>query len=183
LDIGAERWGATSQPARRTLGISALACLAIETSEPTSLRFRLLGAIEAEVDDRILDLGGRKQRALLGALLLRAGEVLPDDRLIDEIWGESPPASAAHSLEAYVSRLRQLLVPHGVILERRGGGYRIGLGRAILDSRVFEALVDESIQASAAGDDTRAATLAKEALGLWHGRVLSGIPLHLDGRA
>jgi basic membrane lipoprotein Med (substrate-binding protein (PBP1-ABC) superfamily)/DNA-binding SARP family transcriptional activator len=82
-----------------------------------------------------------------------------------------------------VSRLRQVLAPHGVDLERRGGGYRLGLGRAVLDSRVFEALVDEAAQASAAGDDTRAAAAAKEALGLWHGPVLSGVSLHLDGHA
>ncbi|HEY3069289.1 MAG TPA: BTAD domain-containing putative transcriptional regulator [Gaiellaceae bacterium] len=108
---------------------------------------------------------------------------MPDERLVDDIWGEDPPASAAHSLEAYVSRLRQALAPHGVALERRGGGYRIGLGRAVLDSLVFEALVEEATQASALGDDTRAATLAKQALGLWHGPVLSGVPLHLNGRA
>jgi len=82
-----------------------------------------------------------------------------------------------------VSRLRQALAPHGVVIERRGGGYRIDLGRAVLDSQVFTALVEDAAQASAAGDDTRAAALAKEALGLWHGPVLSGISLQTDGRA
>jgi basic membrane lipoprotein Med (substrate-binding protein (PBP1-ABC) superfamily)/DNA-binding SARP family transcriptional activator len=86
-------------------------------------------------------------------------------------------------LEAYVSRLRQALAPHGVVIERRGGGYRIDLRRAVLDSQVFAALVEDAAQASAAGDDTRAAALADEALGLWHGRVLSGISLQMDGRA
>jgi basic membrane lipoprotein Med (substrate-binding protein (PBP1-ABC) superfamily)/DNA-binding SARP family transcriptional activator len=76
-----------------------------------------------------------------------------------------------------------VLAPHGVALERRGGGYRIGLGRAVLDSRAFEALVEEAAQASAAGNDARAAALAKEALGLWHGPVLAGVPLHTDARA
>jgi len=82
-----------------------------------------------------------------------------------------------------VSRLRQALAPHGVVIERRGGGYRIDLGRAVLDSKVFAALVEDAAQASAAGDDTRAAALANEALGLWHGPVLSGISLQTDGRA
>ena len=82
-----------------------------------------------------------------------------------------------------MSRLRQALAPYGVALERRGGGYRIDLGRAVLDSHVFEALVDDAARASAAGDDTRAAALAKESLGLWRGPVVSGIPLRLDGRA
>lgn len=131
----------------------------------------------------VLELGGRKQRAVLGALLLRAGQVVPDERLVDDIWADSPPASAAHTLEAYVSRLRQVLAPYGVDLERRGGGYRIRLGPAVLDSRVFEVLLEEAAQASAAGDDARAAVVAKEALGLWHGPVLSDTSLHLDGRA
>jgi DNA-binding SARP family transcriptional activator/basic membrane lipoprotein Med (substrate-binding protein (PBP1-ABC) superfamily) len=157
--------------------------LAIETSDSRSLRFRVLGALQAETDKRTLDLGGRKQQSVLAALLLRAGEVVSNDRLIDEIWGDSPPASAAHSLEAYVSRLRQVLAAHGVALERRAGGYRVDLGAAVLDSKVFEALVNESAQATAAGDDARASALAKHALDLWHGPVLSGVPLHLEGRA
>jgi DNA-binding SARP family transcriptional activator/basic membrane lipoprotein Med (substrate-binding protein (PBP1-ABC) superfamily) len=174
-----------SQEARsRALSKDHEAWLAIdETSESEPLRFRILGALEAEVDERALELGGRRQRAVLGALLLRAGEVVPDERLVDEIWADSPPASAAHTLEAYVSRLRQLLSPHGVDLERRGGGYRIRLGRAVLDSRLFEALVEEAARATADGDDARAAAVAKEALGLWHGPVLSGVALHLGGRA
>jgi DNA-binding SARP family transcriptional activator/basic membrane lipoprotein Med (substrate-binding protein (PBP1-ABC) superfamily) len=174
-----------SQEARsRPLSRDHQAWLAIdETSESEPIRFRILGALEAEVEERALELGGRKQRAVLAALLLRAGKVVPDERLVDEIWGDSPPASAAHTLETYVSRLRQVLAPHGVDLERRGGGYRVALGRAVLDSRVFEALVEEASQTSAAGDENRAAALAKEALGLWHGPVLSGVSLHLEGRA
>lgn len=82
-----------------------------------------------------------------------------------------------------MSRLRRALVPYGVVLERRGAGYRIELGEAVLDSQVFARLVEGAAQASTAGDDTRAAALAAEALGLWRGPVLSGISLHLNGRA
>ena len=104
-------------------------------------------------------------------------------RLFDEVWGEDLPASAAHSLESYVSRLRRALSPYGVALERRGSGYRIDLGGAVLDSQVFEALVEQAAQALAGGDDARAAATAKEALGLWHGRVLADVTLHLESRA
>jgi len=117
---------------------------------------------------------------VLAALLLRADEIVPLERLVDEVWGEDPPPSAAHSLEAYVSRLRQTLVPHGVALERRGGGYRVALGDAVLDARLFEALVGEASQA-AAGDAERAVALATEALALWRGPVLAGVRLHHDG--
>ena len=108
---------------------------------------------------------------------------MPVERLFDEVWGDDLPASAAHSLESYVSRLRRALSPYGVAVERRGGGYRIDLGGAVLDSQVFEALVDQAAQALAAGDHPRAASIAKEALGLWHGPVLADVTLHLESRA
>jgi DNA-binding SARP family transcriptional activator/basic membrane lipoprotein Med (substrate-binding protein (PBP1-ABC) superfamily) len=176
------------QTARRTLdprlSETRRACLASgETSEAPHVRFRILGSVEAEVGDSSLQLGGGKQLAVLAALLLRAGEVVPLERLVDEVWGEDPPPSAAHSLEAYVSRLRQSLVPHGVALERRGGGYRIELGDAVLDAHLLEALVGDASRASAAGDAERAAALATEALALWRGPVLGGVQLHLDGEA
>jgi DNA-binding SARP family transcriptional activator/basic membrane lipoprotein Med (substrate-binding protein (PBP1-ABC) superfamily) len=149
-------------------------------SEPGVVRFRILGPVEADGGDSALQLGGGKQLAVLATLLLRADEVVPLERLIDEVWGEDPPPSAAHSVEAYVSRLRQILVPRGVAVERRGGGYRLELGTAVLDSRRFEDLVD---QAAAAGEAERAAALATEALGLWRGPPLAGVRLHRDGEA
>jgi DNA-binding SARP family transcriptional activator/basic membrane lipoprotein Med (substrate-binding protein (PBP1-ABC) superfamily) len=154
-----------------------------KTSDPEPLRFRILGALEAEAQDRAVDLGGRKQQAVLAALLLRAGEVVSDERLVDEIWGDDPPASAAHSLEAYVSRLRRVLAPHGVGLQRRGGGYELERGSALLDSDDFEALVDAAAAAAAKGDNARARELAKDALGLWRGPALAGVPLYTDARA
>jgi DNA-binding SARP family transcriptional activator/basic membrane lipoprotein Med (substrate-binding protein (PBP1-ABC) superfamily) len=120
---------------------------------------------------------------VLAALLLRAGEVVPDARLVDEVWGESPPASAGHGLEAYVSRLRRSLAGHGVGIERRAGGYRLNLGSAVLDSQVFVELVESAGRSADAGDHARAAALAGDALGLWDGPILSGIPLHSNGRA
>ncbi len=65
-----------------------------------------------------------------------------------------------------MSRLRRALSPYGVAFERRGGGYRIDLGGAVLDSQVFEDLVDHAAQALDAGDHPRAASIAKEALSL-----------------
>ena len=108
---------------------------------------------------------------------------MPVERLFDEVWGDDPPASAAHSLESYVSRLRRALSPYGVAVERRGGGYRIDLGGAVLDSQVFEDLVDHAAQALDAGDHPRAASIANEALSLWHGPVLADVTLHLESRA
>ena len=71
--------------------------------------FRLLGALEVSANGAVADLGPPKQRALLAILLLHAGEIVPIDRLIDLLWGEHPPRTAAHSIQIYVSDLRRAL--------------------------------------------------------------------------
>ena len=92
-----------------------------------AMEFRVLGPLDARLAGETLVLGGRKQRAVLAVLLLRAGEVVPVERLVDEVWGNDPPPSAAHTLESYVSRLRQLFNDHGPRLVRRGAGYALDL--------------------------------------------------------
>ena len=74
---------------------------------------RLLGAIEASADGIPLPLGGPRQRAVLADLALHAGQTVATAQLIDDLWGERPPASAAHTLETYVSRLRHALSTSG----------------------------------------------------------------------
>ena len=151
-----------------------------ETNRSPGISFRLLGPLEAQAGDRALSLGGPKQRAVLALLLLRANEIVPLERLVDEVWGEDPPASAAHALEAYVSRLRALLEPHGPKLLRRGPGYRLDLEGALVDALEFEALLAD---AGRAGDPGRSAELNKEALALWRGSPLVDTPLSSAGRA
>ena len=117
---------------------------------------------------------------MLAVLLLRANEIVPLERLIDEVWGEDPPASAAHAVEAYVSRLRALLEPHGPKLLRRGPGYRLDLEGALIDAREFEALLAD---AGRAGDPGRSAELNEAALALWRGPPLVDTPLSSAGGA
>ncbi len=103
------------------------------------MEFRLLGPVEVCGDNGPLPVRGAKQRALLTLLLLHANEVLSRDRLIDELWGERPPATAAKALQVYVSQLRKLLEPErragepGKLLESRGPGYVIRLEPGQLD--------------------------------------------------
>ena len=75
------------------------------------MEFRILGPLEVAVGRATLDLGRPKQRAVLGILLLRANTVVSLEHLVDELWGEEPPAQAIASLQAYVSHLRRLLEP------------------------------------------------------------------------
>jgi DNA-binding SARP family transcriptional activator/basic membrane lipoprotein Med (substrate-binding protein (PBP1-ABC) superfamily) len=142
----------------------------------------ILGPLEARLDGRPLQLGGAKQRTVLALLLLHEGAVVPVARLVDELWGEDPPASAVHGLEAYVSRLRQLLAGLGARVLRRGGGYLLELGDVPLDARRFAALCDEAAAAAAAGADERVAELAASALALWRGDALADVPLGAWGR-
>src|SRR4051794_18865106 len=82
---------------------------ATRPAQPLRLDFRILGPLEVRADDTPVPLSGAKQRAVLAVLLLDAGQVVSRDRLIDALWGEAPPPTAGHTLDAYVSRLRKLL--------------------------------------------------------------------------
>jgi basic membrane lipoprotein Med (substrate-binding protein (PBP1-ABC) superfamily)/DNA-binding SARP family transcriptional activator len=137
----------------------------------------VLGLLEARVGDHTLALGSTKQRSVLGALLLRAGEVVPIDQLVDEAWEGSPPPSAVPSLEAYISRLRHVLRPYPTSIQRRGRGYVVELGGASLDSQVFKRLLDETENAAAAEEHERVVDLATSALGLWRGAPLADLQL------
>jgi DNA-binding SARP family transcriptional activator len=103
----------------------------------TQVLFSLLGPVEALVDGESVALGAPKQRALLAVLLLGRGAVVSRDRLIDALWGEDPPASAAKSLQVYVHGLRRVLGAERI--ERAGAGYRIRLEDGELDRRLAEA--------------------------------------------
>ena len=80
-----------------------------------SLEFRLLGPLEVRLGGEVVLLGGLRQRALLALLCLNRGTVVAVDQIVDELWGESPPASARHMVEVYVSKLRGLFGPHTLL--------------------------------------------------------------------
>ena len=73
------------------------------------MNFRILGPLEVLDEGRALSVGGSKQRALLALLVLHANEPLSTDRLIDALWAERPPATAAKTVQVHVSRLRKAL--------------------------------------------------------------------------
>ena len=75
------------------------------------IEFRLLGQVEAWREGCRVELGGRKQRAVLAALLVRAGRVVSLDQLIDDLWPDDPPARAAATVRVFVSNLRRALEP------------------------------------------------------------------------
>jgi YVTN family beta-propeller protein len=137
------------------------------------LKFAILGTVEARSAGREIPLGGPKQRAVLAILLLAANEPVSRDRLIDGVWGESPPRSAGHTLEDYISRLRRAL--GGDRIERRPPGYLIRTAPGELDLERFEALLEKGRSEAARGRATEARDCLREALGLWRGRALADL--------
>ena len=135
------------------------------------MRYRVLGPLEVRDGDESVRLAGSKQRALLALFLLHANQVLSRDRLIDELWGDAPPATAVTSLQMHVSRLRKLL-PNGV-LATHPPGYVLQVEPEQLDLRRFERLLAEGHEALAQDDAERAARVLRAALELWRGPALA----------
>ena len=136
-----------------------------------ALEFRILGSFEAFARGKRLEVGVGKQRALLAVLLLRAGEVVSTDLLIEALWEESPPASALNSVHIYVSQLRKAL--GNGRLETRGHGYRLAVEPEQIDLGRFERLFRQGRELLAAREAGRAAEALRAALGLWRGPPLS----------
>ncbi len=123
------------------------------------LRFGLLGPVEVHLGDEPVEVPGRKPRALLALLLLHANEVVPRERLIDGLWGESPPEHAANALQVHVHALRKALGADRVRTE--GTGYRIVVEPDELDVARFARLVE--------------ARRFADALAEWRGAPLAGL--------
>jgi DNA-binding SARP family transcriptional activator len=135
------------------------------------VEFRILGPLEVWHEGRPVHIGGAKERALLVLLLLHAGEPVSVDRLIDELWGDSPPATARKSLQVRVAGLRRAV--RGDVLLRRGDAYVVRLEPDQLDLHRFEQLLSDGSHALAAGDPAVAATTLREALAVWRGPALA----------
>jgi len=126
------------------------------------VEFRILGPLEVVSGDRVIDLGGAKQRALLAVLLLNANEVVSKDRLLDALWEDDPPETAHKALQVHVSALRKLLGKERV--ETHPAGYRLRVEHGELDLERFRRLHREG--------------KLPEALALWRGPPLADFAYH-----
>jgi WD40 repeat protein/DNA-binding SARP family transcriptional activator len=128
-----------------------------------NIQISVLGPVEVSSDGRPVAIGPGKPRALLALLALHEGSTVSTDRLVEGLWGEEPPATAAKMVQLCVSQLRKALVAggDGAEIVTRGRGYELRLGDGDLDARRFEELV--------------AAGAAREALGLWRGAPLADV--------
>jgi DNA-binding SARP family transcriptional activator len=127
------------------------------------LEFRLLGPLEVRADEGSVPIQGQRQRALLALLLLRANHVIPSETLVDLLWGERPPRTAATALQNAVSQLRKALGPSVLLTEPPG--YRLSVDAAQLDVTQFE----HRVALARGAEPPERVRLLREALGLWRG--------------
>ncbi|WP_037910560.1 AfsR/SARP family transcriptional regulator [Actinacidiphila yeochonensis] len=146
----------------------------METTElGADLRFAVLGPVRAWRGDQVIRTGSPQQRALLAALLLRGGRTATAPELLDALWGENPPNTALAALRSYAFRLRKALGPGCLVTD--SGGYSLRFAPDALDCAVVERLAAEAEQVRPA-DLHRARELLVQALDMWHGEPLAGLP-------
>ena len=131
------------------------------------MEFGILGPLEVRDQERELTPQRAKQRVLLATLLVHANDVVSTDRLVDILWGDTPPATASTALHGHVSALRKLLGANRI--ETMPLGYRLPVGPDEVDLARFERLFARARETADAG--TRA-NLLRDALGLWRGEAL-----------
>lgn len=133
------------------------------------MRYQLLGSLQVETDKGPIELGPPKQRSVLAVLLLNANEIVPTDRIIDLVWGESPPRTAGHSVQIYISDLRKALAngSRGEVIETRPPGYVLKVPADSIDAFRFQRLVREGVSAVRSGDVAGGRTKLETALDVW----------------
>lgn len=137
------------------------------------MEFRILGPLELVDGQDPVSLDAPKQRTLLGVLLLHPNEVVSTERLIDELWGDRPPATAGKIVQTYVSQLRRVLGP--TVIETRQPGYLLRIEEDTLDAATFRRLTTEARRLRTAEQGERARALYAEALALWRGPPLADV--------
>ncbi|RKS74839.1 transcriptional regulator [Actinomadura pelletieri DSM 43383] len=135
---------------------------------------RVLGAFGAEVAGAPADLGGPRQRSVLARLVAARGQMVPADRLVEDLWPGTAPPRAAAGLQSFVSHLRRALEPDrpprtpALVLVTEPPGYALRLPDGNVDAWRFDALIDEAADLLDA-DPAQARRRAERALDEWRG--------------
>jgi DNA-binding SARP family transcriptional activator len=137
------------------------------------LEFSILGPLEVADDDRVIRLGGPKQRATLAILLLSANRVVSVERLADDLYAGAPPVTAVTQVQRQVSELRKAI--GAAAIETRAPGYVLHVEPERLDLHRFEHWTTEAAQALGRAEHARAAELLTHALDLWRGAPLADV--------
>lgn len=144
------------------------------------LRFNILGGLGMVNGDRVCVPGAPKVQAVLALLLLRANKVVSTETIFAELWGDSPPRSAATTTQTYIYQLRKLFLREAgpaseSMLLTRASGYLLAISPEQLDANRFVGLVAVARNEIEQGRAAEAVTSLDEALSLWTGPVLDGL--------
>ncbi len=145
------------------------------------MEFKVLGPLEAIGPSGPIKIGSGLQRAILALLVLNVGETVSTDHLIDEVWGDDPPASAQHAIGVHVSRLRRALGVH--CIESQPHGYRLRAEGSVIDLGRFQTLIVDASRAFAGGDPQAASDALAVGLALWRGPALGDLATSNAARA
>ncbi len=152
------------------------------------MEFTILGPLEVRDQHRRIEVSSAKERLLLAVLVVHANEVVSTSRLIETLWGTTPPVTAANTLQTYVSHLRRALEPDrpprakGGILRTHGHGYELVVAPEAIDATRFERLARAGRDALAC-DPEKAAEILRTALKLWRGAPLDEFGFELFAQA
>jgi DNA-binding SARP family transcriptional activator/tetratricopeptide (TPR) repeat protein len=136
------------------------------------MEFRVLGPVEAYHDGGKVPLGRRRERCLLGLLLLEPGRRVPMHRLLDLMWDAAPTDGAHRSVHTFVARLRAHLRPYGVTISTHADGYAIDIDPDTVDASRFTRTIAD---AQDVADPGRRASLLARAMELWRGPPLADV--------
>ena len=150
-------------------------------------RILVLGPLDLRLGNASLPLGAPRVRALLALLALARGRVCPVSSIIDQVWGQDPPATVVNAVQVYVASLRKTLAPAGIdsCLVTQSPGYRLILPQDTVDVEAFDRAGHEGERLSAAGAHDGAAAAYRFALDQWRGPALAdldGAPFVADER-
>jgi class 3 adenylate cyclase/DNA-binding SARP family transcriptional activator len=188
-DAGEDRWGRSKGCQRQLnaglsglklggrrpgpVGVSTVYWGRARARIEESLEFRILGSLEVVAAGETVLLGSAQQRAVLALLLIHAPEPVSLGRLIDELWGERPPATAEHAVQVYVSAIRKILRAGGneAAVRSTAAGYVLDTDPEKVDAKRFERLVREA-RGVLPEDPSQAREFFEQALSLWRGPTL-----------
>jgi predicted ATPase/DNA-binding SARP family transcriptional activator/tetratricopeptide (TPR) repeat protein len=135
------------------------------------VEIRVLGPFEMVTDDgQLMDVGGHLPQALLVALALAEGQLVPADQLLDQVW-PGVGSGNRNRLQVHISRLRRMLGSDRIVTQ--SGGYSLNIPAGALDAAQFDQLAAGGRAALQLQDAAEAARLLRQALGLWRGRPLA----------
>jgi predicted ATPase len=136
------------------------------------LEVRLLGPFEVAVAGERVDVPGAKRQALVACLALRSGRIVSTDTIVEALWGSDLPAAPRNAVQHHVTRLRRALGEDAIRLAADG----YALEGAVVDAIEFEELLGAARSALRAGDARGATDTIADALALWRGPALLGLP-------